>query len=143
MRSWGRLFGSGLGLGLVPWAPGTFGTLGGVAVAWALPSDPALVAAAAVVFVLGLILAARLKGEDPGWFVLDEIAAYLLVPIGLGRGWLVWGGAFVFFRLFDISKPWPIRHLERVPGGWGVMLDDLLAAFYAHAALRLTLWLVV
>jgi phosphatidylglycerophosphatase A len=142
MNRTGRFLGSGLGLGLVPWAPGTFGTLGGVAIAWFCRTDLALLVAAAAVFVLGQVLAARLKGADPGWFVLDEVAAYLLVPIGLGRGWLVWGGAFAFFRLFDIAKPWPIRHLERIPGGWGVMLDDLLAAFYAHAALRLLLWLV-
>ena len=136
-----RLLGSGLGLGLVPWAPGTFGTLGAVALAWLCPGDLALLGAAAAVFVVGQVLAARLGNADPGWFVLDEVAAYLLVPIGLGRGWLVWGGAFVFFRLFDIAKPWPIRKLERIPGGWGVMVDDLLAALYAHAALRVLLWL--
>jgi len=137
-----RLLGSGLGLGLIPFAPGTFGTLGGVLLAWLCPSDLALIATAAAVFTVGLLLAARLGGADPGWFVLDEVAAYLLVPLTLGRSWWVWGGAFLFFRVFDIAKPWPIRRLEKVPGGWGVMLDDLLAALYAHAALRLLLPLV-
>jgi phosphatidylglycerophosphatase A len=137
-----RFLGSFFGLGLIPFAPGTWGTLGGVVLAVLCPSDFALVAAAAAVFAVGLPLAARLKGADPGWFVLDEVAAYLLVPLTLGRSWWVWGGAFVFFRIFDIGKPWPIRRLERIPGGWGVMVDDLLAALYAHAALRLLLLVV-
>ena len=135
-----RLLGSFLGLGLVPWAPGTFGTLGGVLLAWLLPDDPVLAGAAAAGFVLGLVLARRMPGKDPGWFVLDEVAAYMLVPLGLGRDWTVLAGAFVLFRLFDILKPPPIRKLEFIPGGWGVMLDDLLAAAYAHAVLRLILW---
>jgi len=139
MPSAGRFLRSFFGLGLVPWAPGTFGTLGGVAIAVFLRSDAVLAGAAGVTFAAGLLLARGMPGKDPGWFVVDEVAAYLLVPIGLGRDWKVLLGAFCLFRLFDIWKPWPIRALESVPGGWGVMLDDVLAAVFAHAVLRLVL----
>ena len=135
----GRLIGSFFGLGLVPKAPGTFGTLGGVLLAWAIPQDGVLLAVAAGVFVLGGLLAPK---DDPGWFVLDEVAAYMLVPLTLGREWLVLGLAFACFRLFDIVKPFPIRRLEHVGGKWGVMIDDILAAVYAHALIRGILWLL-
>ena len=115
--------------------------MGGVLLAWLLPNDVALAVAAAAVFVLGLLLAARMPGKDPGWFVLDEVAAYMLMPLGLGRGGLVLAAAFVFFRLFDITKPPPIKRVEKIGGGWGVMLDDLLAAAYAYPLLHLVLWL--
>lgn len=137
-----RILGSFFGLGLVPWAPGTFGTLGGVLLAWLLPGDLHLVLAAAVTFGIGLWLAKGLSTKDPGWFVVDEVAAYMLVPLGLGRdGWVLLG-AFVLFRIFDIWKPWPIRKIDHIPGAWALMLDDTLAALYAHALLRLIVWFV-
>jgi phosphatidylglycerophosphatase A len=137
-----RFLGSFFGLGLAPVAPGTFGTLGGVLLAWLLPGDLPLFLAAAVIFAFGVGLANGLRTKDPGWFVVDEVAAYMLVPLGLGRDGWVLAGAFVFFRIFDIAKPPPIKRLEFIPGGWGVMLDDTLAALYAHAVLRLIVWFV-
>lgn len=120
------------------------GSLGGILLAWLMPDDGILVAAAAALFVGGLVLAARIPGddEDPGWFVIDEVVAVMLVPLGLGRGWPILLGSFLLFRLFDITKPPPIKRLERIPRGWGVMLDDVLAAVFAHGVLRLVLWLV-
>lgn len=110
--------------------------------AWLIPGDLPLVLAAAAVFVFGLVLANGLRTKDPGWFVVDEVAAYMLVPLGLGRdGWVLLG-AFLLFRIFDIAKPPPIKRIELIPGGWGVMLDDLMAAAYAHAVLRLIVWFV-
>ncbi|MHC4408547.1 MAG: phosphatidylglycerophosphatase A family protein [Planctomycetota bacterium] len=135
-----RFLGSFFGLGLVPWAPGTFGTLGGVLLVWLLPGDLPLFLAAAVTFGIGVVLANGLRTKDPGWFVVDEVAAYMLVPLGLGRDGWVLAVAFVLFRIFDIAKPPPTKRLEFIPGGWGVMLDDLMAAAYAHAVLRLIVW---
>jgi phosphatidylglycerophosphatase A len=137
-----RFLGSFLGLGLIHWAPGTFGTLGGVLLAWLLPDDRALAGAAALVFVAGLFLAREIPGKDPGWFVVDEVAAYMLMPIGLGRDWKILAASFVLFRVFDIAKPPPIKKVELIPGGWGVMLDDLVAAAYGYAVLRAVLWFV-
>jgi phosphatidylglycerophosphatase A len=137
-----RLLGSCFGLGLAPWAPGTFGTLGGLLAAWLLPNDLALAGAAVVLFFAGVALANTLSEKDPGWYVLDEVVGYMLVPLFLGRSAFVLVGAFVCFRIFDIAKPWPIRRLEKLPGGWGIMIDDLWAAVYAHVLLRGMLWLI-
>jgi len=128
-----RLVGSAFGLGLVPFAPGTFGTLAGVGIAL-LPGDVAIAGAAAAVFVLGLMLA---DARDPGWFVLDEVAAFPLVVLGMPRPWWALALGFLAFRLFDIWKPWPIRRVERLPGRFGVMADDVVAAAYAHVVLRM------
>ncbi len=143
-----RLIYTGLGLGLSPKAPGTFGTLLGLpcyallcAFSW-----PVYLAAAAAVFALGCWAAGRAERDlgrhDAPEVVIDEVAGYLttmfLAPsLPLAP---LWG--FVFFRIFDIFKPWPVRWADRrVPGALGVMLDDILAGLYAWLALRLTAWL--
>jgi phosphatidylglycerophosphatase A len=134
----------GFGTGLVPWAPGTFGTLLGWALAWALGAmQPApLFAAAAVLFLVGLwacgVTGRNLGVSDPGAIVWDEVVAFFLVLAILPRelAWQV--AAFVAFRVFDIVKPPPIRAFERrFRGGFGVMFDDVLAAGYTLLLLAL------
>lgn len=145
LRSWhpAALIATGLGLGLLPGAPGTWGSLGAVIVGWALRSTagrPALAAAAGVAFFAGWWAAARIvragpdpdPDPDPGAIVIDEIAAQWLVLLVAPLDWRAYLAAFVLFRAFDIVKPWPIREAERrIAGGLGVMLDDILAAIYA------------
>ena len=84
---------------------------------------------------------ARYRRRDPGLVVIDEVAGmlvtFLVVPVEF-TGAVV---GFVLFRLFDIVKPFPARQAERLPGGWGVMADDLVAGVYAQVLLRLGLWL--
>jgi|TARA_B100000959_G_C14754695_1_gene530709 phosphatidylglycerophosphatase A len=79
---------------------------------------------------------------DPGIIVIDEIVGMLLTfaYLNVGFGSLVFG--FVLFRVFDIIKPYPARACERLPGGWGVMADDLVAALYAQAVLRGGIWVI-
>jgi phosphatidylglycerophosphatase A len=134
----------GFGTGLVPWAPGTFGTLLGWALAWALGAmQPApLLAASAVLFLVGLwacgVTGRNLGVSDPGAIVWDEVVAFFLVLAILPReiAWQV--AAFVAFRVFDIVKPPPIRAFERrFRGGFGVMFDDVLAAGYTLLLLAL------
>ena len=144
-----RILWTCLGLGMVPFAPGTFGTLGGVALGLLLPESLWLLGAVAVLLVVGLPLARlaeRVTGRaDPGSFVLDEVAGYLVALLWLPEGhdrWLVLSLAFLAFRLFDIAKPPPVRRLERLPGGWGVMVDDLAAGVYANLLLQVFLRLV-
>jgi phosphatidylglycerophosphatase A len=75
---------------------------------------------------------------DPGWFVLDEAAGMWIAALGCLSGTPIQVGlAFVAVRVFDIAKPWPIRALEKVPFGFGIVLDDLLAGGYAVATLAL------
>ena len=87
--------------------------------------------------------ARRLKSRDHPGIVLDEIAAMYLVLLFVPPSILLWGLAFLLFRLFDIWKPWPIRDLDhRLSGSPGIMLDDLAAALYAVLILRLGGWLM-
>lgn len=136
----------GFGSGLSRVAPGTAGTLWAwlafmVLERWVSPAGWAVLIVGG--FVLGIWACARtsrdLGAADPGPIVWDEIVAFwlvlLFVPAGFGDRF----GAFVVFRFFDIVKPPPIRHFERsVKGGLGIMLDDVLAAFYT--LLLFALW---
>jgi len=79
---------------------------------------------------------AKGSGGDPGWFVLDEAAGlWLAVAVLTTPSWTGIGLAFLLFRVFDITKPPPIRKLEQATGGWGIVLDDLGAGVYALAVL--------
>jgi phosphatidylglycerophosphatase A len=134
----------GAGAGLARFAPGTFGTLAAWPAGWALNgADPALVfPVITAAFLLGVwacgVTGRHLGIQDHGSMVWDEIVAFLLVAAVLPRelGWQLAG--FVAFRAFDIVKPAPIRWIERrFHGGFGVMLDDLVAAGYALLVLAL------
>jgi phosphatidylglycerophosphatase A len=130
---------TGLGLGLLPWAPGTWAALAALPCAWAIRSvgGPISLAAASVIaFAFGCWAADRVAQasdqHDPGFIVIDEIAAQWLALLVVPLDWHWYAAAFLLFRLFDITKPWPIRAIERrVAGGLGVMLDDVAAALYA------------
>jgi len=133
----------GLGSGLLPRAPGTWGSLLAVAIFWILPPVPlpVMLPALAVAFVAGCVIcgtsARRLGVHDHGGIVLDEIVAMLGVLSVTPRspGWTL--VAFLAFRFFDIAKPWPIREADhRLTGGLGIMLDDVLAALYAALVVR-------
>ena len=128
----------GFGAGLAPKAPGTFGTVVGLLICWALQPffSPLAIALLAVpLFVVGIwacgVTGRALGVMDSGSIVWDEVVAFLpLAAYADAIGLQVI--AFVLFRLFDIWKPFPIRQLEkRIPGGLGVMADDVLAAAYA------------
>ncbi len=135
----------GFGAGLSPWAPGTAGTLLAWPFGWALAAAPRpsiALAAIGVLFLLGVwacgLTGRRLGVHDHGGMVWDEVVAFLLVLLVVPRS-LAWeAAAFVLFRFFDILKPPPIRWFERrYQGGFGVMLDDLLAAGYTLLVLAL------
>jgi phosphatidylglycerophosphatase A len=134
-----RWIATGLGAGHIGVAPGTVGALEGLALAWWLGrsgGNLALAAGCIVVSAAGLWAAAgaeRLFGEhDPQRVVVDEIAGQMLSLLFLpldAAGLIV---SFVLFRVFDIAKPFPLRRLEALPGGAGIMADDLAAGLYAN-----------
>jgi phosphatidylglycerophosphatase A len=133
------LIATGFGSGLLPLMPGSWGSLAALPCAWAIRSlggVTALVAAAAIAFGIGWWAAgrvARASGQhDPGSIVIDEVAAQWLVLLATPLDWRAYAAAFLLFRIFDITKPWPARLVERrVAGGLGIMLDDIVAAAYA------------
>ncbi len=157
----------GFGIGRIPVAAGTFGSvlgLGWFALLLALGNLWSFLAGT----VVGLGLSVWLCGEgerilqkkDPGSVVLDEVAAlpvcflswiiWCLVKSGSfptpselfsPRGWVITLGVFALFRLFDIAKPWPVKQSQAFPGGWGITIDDVLAAGYVNVVVVLA-WIV-
>ena len=129
----------GFGAGLAPRAPGTFGSVVGLVAAWWLFELPLPWRIALVLAVIGFGIwvcgesARRLDRHDDQRIVFDEIAGVLLTSLAVvERTWLALALVFVFFRIFDILKPWPIRDVDHsLRGGLGIMLDDLIAALFA------------
>jgi phosphatidylglycerophosphatase A len=127
------------GTGLLPWMPGTWGSLAALPFAWAIRSyggAAGLAIAALLAFLIGWWAAARIAAAsgktDPGFIVIDEVAAQWLVLVAAPLDPRAYAAAFLLFRLFDITKPRPIDRVERrVAGGLGIMLDDVVAALYA------------
>jgi phosphatidylglycerophosphatase A len=149
--------GTGAGAGLIPVAPGTFGSIEGAAIFACISlaiartgTDRAsartglwLLIIAVNLFVFGVGVwasgrVARLLGtSDPGRVVIDEVSGQLisLTPLLFGSTWQSILLGFILFRAFDILKPYPISKLERLPGGWGIMMDDVGAGVLAAGVL--------
>lgn len=143
-RNLARWLALGLGLGRVPLAPGTFGTLLGIPLYLLLHGLPVLVYVGATVLLFFAAswlcgLAARDMGvHDHPAIVLDEVVGYLATMTAAPSGWPWLVAGFALFRLFDVWKPWPIQWIDRrVGGGLGIVMDDLLAGVYAACALQL------
>ncbi len=132
------------GSGLLPRVPGTWGSLAALPFAYVLTlaGGPwALLAAAGLVFLVGLwasgVYATANGVHDPGQVVIDEVAGQwlTLVPLALTPFALepvLYGVAFLTFRVFDVLKPWPVSYFDQnLPGAWGIMVDDIAAGVYA------------
>ncbi len=150
------LLATGLGIGYLPRAPGTFGSLLGpplvMALMWFNLTVPVYILVSVVLFLLGGLVcdqaAKILDLDDPGCVVFDEITAFTVVMLPVvnlpidGQFMAISLLAFLWFRLFDIWKPWPVRYFDRIHGGWGIMADDYVAAIYAAICLYATLILL-
>ena len=136
------------GIGLFPVAPGTLGTLG------AIPFVIFLIDIGVLYKILILVIFAAiavwvsgraenlLKNHDPSAVVIDEVAGFFLTMFFLPFSWLNLALGFILFRFFDILKPYPIKRLERLKDGIGIVMDDLLAGLYAYAVVRIILFFV-
>lgn len=157
----------GFGVGRIPFAPGTFGSIVGLIWFWILllPKSP-------LIFALGILVSIfvsiwlcgageKIMGQrDPGSIVIDEIIAiplcftsWLVILFSQSGSWplpeffftgkplLMTLGVFLLFRLFDIAKPWPVRQSQSLRGGWGVTIDDVLAAIYVNIVVFVALTL--
>jgi phosphatidylglycerophosphatase A len=138
----------GFGSGLAPWAPGTFGTLAAIPLYLLMTLLPLWGYLLVLMFSAGLGIylcgrTARDMGvhDHPG-IVWDEFVGFWITMLFVPVNWVWILAGFVLFRLFDIWKPWPIRVVDqRVEGGFGIMLDDVLAGIYALLVLQLLVFL--
>ncbi len=144
------IIGSFGGIGLAPKAPGTVATIATLPIYWLLahactPPIYALLVALLLIASVPICTAYEkaLGAEDPPTLVLDEVCGLLITMLWIQPGWLTLLLGLALFRLFDILKPFPIHTVEkRLPGGLGVMADDVVAAIFANLALRLILHLI-
>lgn len=136
------LIGTVLGLGHLPIFPGTWGSLGGLVPCLILHSSPKLyIAVFILLFALGVRASSKIEEntgqEDPSFVVIDEFACiflvFLFVPLSVAS--IITG--FILYRIFDIVKIPPIKALENLKGGWGIMLDDAMSAIYANLILQI------
>jgi phosphatidylglycerophosphatase A len=153
MPSFSTLLATCFGIGRIPVAPGTFASAAALPLAWVLARMgwQSLVAGAVIATIVGIWACdryARKAGvHDPSECVIDEVAGqwFALAPIAImarANDWWLYLLSFLLFRFFDITKFWPMSATERLPGGLGIMMDDVLAGFiaalllYADIAMR-------
>ena len=138
-----HLLATWFGAGLLPKAPGTWGSLAALPFAWAIAAaggPVALLIAASIALAVGIwvsgVLERASQMKDPGHVVIDEVAGQWLTLVPVAPDPLLYAIGFVLFRIADIYKPWPANWCDRnLTGGLGVMLDDIAAGAYAAVAL--------
>jgi phosphatidylglycerophosphatase A len=140
-----RLIATVLGGGYSAFAPGTVGSAVGVLLFWPMATAGWAwqAGASTVLFVVGSLAAGRVarqvNEEDPSIVVVDEVVGQWVTLTALPFTPFTAGLGFLLFRVMDVVKPWPARDLERVPGGWGIMADDVAAGIYANLVVRASL----
>jgi len=139
-----------MGMGFSPIAPGTVGSIGGCLVAayiyhYAPYAVVLQVLLIVLFFFLGVHSANKLEpfwGKDASLIVIDEVVGMWIAMLFLPPGWMYTIFAFLLFRFFDIYKPLYIKRTEQLKGGWGVMVDDVVAGIYANVTIQLV-WLLI
>ncbi len=127
-------------VGLIPGAPGTYGSIVTLAFAYLWQTQVTnniyyTIGLVLVLTILGIIASSKVSTslgiEDPGEIVIDEMVGQWIALIAIPAHWGSWLAAFILFRVFDIWKPWLIDKSQYLPGGWGIMMDDVLAGLLA------------
>ena len=147
---WATLVATVFGIGRLDPGPGSWGSATTVllwsAIAYSLPTSlrpPVLVAAAVLVTLIGIPAATQVARasarKDPQFVVIDEVAGQLVALIAVPLAWKTFLAGFILFRAFDILKPPPVRQLEKLPEGTGIVLDDVAAGFYALLVMQILL----
>jgi len=137
-----------LGIGFIPFMPGTFGTLAAALVYISLPQvwfnyfpyTGITIAAITALFFVGVFLTQKAEkklGHDAGSIVLDEFVAYFICVLFLPKSYMMAAYTFALFRVFDIAKPQPIRLSQKLKGGWGIMVDDVIAAIFTNVFMQI------
>lgn len=137
-------------VGKFPLAPGTLASLITTIIFYLInlflkPSIYVQIAAIVLLFIIGLPAAAaaekHYKKKDPGVCVIDEVAGQMLALLFIRLSVILYIGGFCLFRFFDILKPFPVKQADRIPGGFGIMFDDIAAALYALGVLHLIIYI--
>ncbi|HUR36596.1 MAG TPA: phosphatidylglycerophosphatase A [Terriglobales bacterium] len=148
---WAWACGSFLGIGLIGKGGGTVASVATVAL-WLLAATRltgsslvyAVITAAVLSTLLGIyvadVMAHELRKKDPSEVVIDEVAGQLIALIAVPVNWKYALASLILFRAFDIVKPPPVRNLEALPGGLGIMMDDVAAGLYALAIVHGLMW---
>jgi len=147
---WADLIATFFHIGRLHPGPGTWGSAAAMllwaALAYALPQPmrtPTVIALAVLVTLIGIPAATQVARaaatKDPQFVVIDEVAGQLIALIAVPLAWKTFLAGFILFRAFDITKPPPVRRLEKLPEGTGIVLDDVAAGIYALAVLQLLL----
>lgn len=149
MKKFSEYLSTLFGIGYFPKAPGTAGTLFAVFVYLALPDNWQYTLFAIVVIFIGSLIsvffiskAEESLGHDNGKIVLDELWGYFVAVLFLPKTLVIIIAAFILFRIFDILKPEPVNVLQKLPKGWGVMADDIMAGIYANIVLQFAIRLI-
>jgi phosphatidylglycerophosphatase A len=144
IKTWKILL-SGFGAGWLPVAPGTWGAAVAILMVWPLVALPTIWITPVLMVLILIFLWIGVKGsnvvqgewgDDPKQTVIDEMIGVWITILSMPLTWPWLLGGFVLFRFFDIAKPLGIRQLESIKGGWGIMLDDVLAGVYANLVLQ-------
>jgi phosphatidylglycerophosphatase A len=138
------------GVGYFPKAPGTMGSLAALIVYWICPEINSLQLVSIILGItaIGIFTATitenemknklgKDKGIDPGIIVIDEVIGMLIALVAVPKATLFLITAFILFRIFDIIKPYPVRRMEKFSGGWGIVLDDVIAGIFANIVIQI------
>lgn len=144
-----------LGVGYFPFMPGTIGTIAAFAIYHFLLPDVIFSSIGSnLIFIAAVLVSSVLVipfinesekelGHDSGKIVIDEVFGYFIAISFLPVGLITALAGFVFFRIFDIAKPEPVNKLQSLPGGWGVMADDIMAGVYANICCQILIRLII
>ena len=135
------------GIGFIPFMPGTFGSLAGYGIYLLLPDSPFqgktlfyTIPIWLVFCLLSVYLSSKAEetlGKDNGSIVIDEVCGYYVSVLFLPHNWLIGIYAFALFRVFDIAKPFPVKKVQKIPRGWGIVADDIIAGIYANILIQI------
>lgn len=140
-----KTIGSGLFTGYIPFASGTFGSLVAIFIYW-IPGFEQLhiiLPIIVILFIYGVYVSSKFEnvyGKDPSQCTVDEVVGTWIALVAIPKSFLLTLTSFFIWRVLDIIKPFPARSSEKLPGGWGIMIDDVISGFYSLIIVRLIVY---